>query len=189
MRRIFLNYNLVNIKLISGDCEVPLHLHNYLNEEPIYVRFLDGLIIIIAFSVHSLFDGISIGIKTTTSEIWTMFIAIASHKLLISFIISVELYEKCANIILVAFHMVLFSIMSPIGILIVIIAEESISSESESNPIVVLLSAISSGTILYIVFFEILQKERVSRLSGIIQLVSMAIGFGIMFCVITTLRE
>jgi zinc transporter 1/2/3 len=85
--------------------------------------------------------------------------------------------------------MVLFSIMSPIGILIVIIAEESISSESESNPIVVLLSAISSGTILYIVFFEILQKERVSRLSGIIQLVSMAIGFGIMFCVITTLRE
>jgi zinc transporter 1/2/3 len=79
--------------------------------------------------------------------------------------------------------------MSPIGILIVIIAEESLDSESESNPIVVLLSAISSGTILFIVFFEILQKERVSKLSGIIQFVCMAFGFGIMFCVTNTLKE
>jgi hypothetical protein len=79
--------------------------------------------------------------------------------------------------------------MSPIGILIVIIAEESLDSESESNPIVILLSAISSGTILFIVFFEILQKERVSKLSGIIELVCMAIGFGIMFCVTNTLKE
>ncbi len=85
--------------------------------------------------------------------------------------------------------MTLFSIMSPIGILIVIIAEESLDSESESNPIVVLLSAISSGTILFIVFFEILQKERVSKLSGIIQFVCMAFGFGIMFCVTNTLKE
>jgi zinc transporter 1/2/3 len=164
-------------------------LQSYPNEELIFARFLHGLVIIIAFSIHSLFDGISIGIKTTSSEIWTMFIAISSHKLLIAFIISVELYEKCANIILVVFHMTLFSMMSPIGILIVIIAEESLDSESETNLIVVLLSAISSGTILYIVFFEILQKERVSRLSGIIQLVSMAIGFGIMFCVTNTLKE
>ncbi len=85
--------------------------------------------------------------------------------------------------------MTLFSIMSPIGILAVILAEESLNSNSETNPIVILLSAISSGTILYIVFFEILQKDRVSKLSGIIQFVSMGIGFGLMFCVTNTLKE
>jgi len=118
-----------------------------------------------------------------------MFIAIAAHKLLISFVISVELYEKCSSIVLVVFHMTLFSIMSPIGILIVILAENSLNSDSEANPVVILLSAISSGTILYIVFFEILQKERVSNLSEIVQIIAMAIGFGLMFLVTTTLRE
>lgn len=173
----------------AAKCDVSTHIHNHNSKEPLFVRFLHGLVIITAFSIHSIFDGISIGIKTTSSEIWTMFIAIASHKLLISLIISVELYEKCSNFILMAFHMTLFSIMSPIGILAVILAEESLNSNSETNPIVILLSAISSGTILYIVFFEILQKDRVSELSGIIQFVSMGIGFGLMFCVTNTMKE
>ena len=153
------------------------------------MRFIRGLIIISAFSIHSIFDGISIGVKTEPLEIWTMFIAIASHKLMIALIISVELYDKCSNFLLVVFHMILFSIMSPIGILVVIISESASHGDSEPNPITVVLSAIASGTILYIVFFEILQKERVTKLRPITQFISMAVGFGLMFCVTHTLKE
>ncbi|CAG2162935.1 unnamed protein product, partial [Oppiella nova] len=153
-------------------------------------RFLHGLVIICTFSVHSIFDGISIAARQHPSEIWTVFIAIASHKLMIALIIGVELYEKCQNFLFVVFHMTVFSIMSPIGIFVVIGAERSVqSADHEANPVVILLSAIASGTILYIVFFEILQKTRVDKLKPFMQFISMAIGFGLMFGITTTLNE
>ena len=153
------------------------------------MRFLHGLVIIGSFSIHSIFDGISIGVRAESTEIWTMFIAIASHKLIIALIIGVEVYEKCRNHLLVVFHMTLFSIMSPIGILTVLLTERSLDTHSEVNPIVILLSAIASGTILYIVFFEILQKDRVSKLSPIIQFIAMFIGYGLMFMITISLSE
>jgi len=158
-------------------------------EDRLLTRFLHGLVIIASFSIHSIFDGISIGVRSDRDEIWTIFIAIASHKLMIALIISVELYEKCRNFLLVVIHMILFSIMSPIGIWCVMLAEQTLDTHSEENPIVILLSALASGTILYIVFFEILQKNRVSKLQPIVQFIAMFIGFGLMFMITISLSE
>ncbi|CAG2117403.1 unnamed protein product [Medioppia subpectinata] len=180
---------LIAIRCHKSKCDISTHMHNVVKLEPLYIRLVHGLVIISAFSIHSIFDGISIGVKTTRPEIWTMFIAIASHKFMISLILGIEIYEKCHNFLLVVFQMILFSIMSPIGIITVILTENSYDINGEDNPFTIFLSAMASGTILYIVFFEILQKERATKLKPIVQFLAIFIGFGLMFLVTITIRE
>ena len=71
--------------------------------------------------------------------------------------------------------------MSPLGILVVIVAEDSLLDEnSESNPVIIGTTAIATGTLLYIVFYEILQKDRCQGISGFVQFVSVLVGFAVM---------
>ncbi|XP_054159840.1 zinc transporter ZIP3-like [Oppia nitens] len=161
-----------------------------LNNEPSIVLFIRGLVIILSFSVHSIFDGLAIGLQTSSSELWFMFFAISVHKLVIAFVVSLQLFEQSHRLFLVAIHMAIFAIMSPIGILIVIISEESLVGEnSESNPIVILLTSIATGTLLYIIFYEILQKDRRENINGFLQLFSILFGFGVMLTINVMISE
>lgn len=45
---------------------------------------MQGLVLIVAFSAHSVFDGVAIGVQQEVSRLWTMFFAICSHKLVVS---------------------------------------------------------------------------------------------------------
>ncbi|XP_027203706.2 uncharacterized protein LOC113797513 [Dermatophagoides pteronyssinus] len=172
----------------------------------IWPNIIDNFLLILAFSCHSIFDGISIGVQTKHDEIWTMLIAILSHKLLIAFILSFQIYEKCneklsinplsgsssiikhqrrqhikgAKLIL-WFFSTLFALMSPIGIFIVMIMNNQSDTPNEKSLHIIILAAISAGTILYIVFFEIIDKQTTRlHLNGLIQWIAMAIGFGLM---------
>ncbi|CAG2173014.1 unnamed protein product [Oppiella nova] len=132
-------------------------------------------------------NGIS---STTATDLWSMFFAISVHKLVIAFVVSLQLFDQSHRILLVAIHMAMFAIMSPIGILIVILSENSLLGEdSESNPIVILLTSIATGTLLYIIFYEILQKDRCERISGFIQFLSILVGFSIMLTINILLSE
>lgn len=151
---------------------------------PASVRFARGLVTIAAFSAHSIFDGVAIGLQESSSQIWTMFFAICVHKLVVAFAVGMELFEKSSSLTITTIHMTLFSLMSPIGILIVILTENTMS-ESDS-PVIIMLSAVATGTILYIVFFEVLQRDRTkdaSKLTGFILFFSMIIGFISMVCI------
>ena len=158
------------------------HFENYSNVQLFFVSLMKGLVIIIAFSVHSIFDGLVIGLQSTRSRIWTMLFAISTHKLVIAFVISVELYQQSKRISIVIINMALFSMMSPIGIVIIILAESSIKDSFKSSPSIIILNALAIGTILYIVFFEILQKINVN-LTGLIQFASMIFGFIVMLVI------
>jgi zinc transporter ZupT len=58
--------------------------HKTFHSNPASVRFIQGLVIIIAFSAHSIFDGVAIGLQEESTRIWTMFFAICSHKLVVA---------------------------------------------------------------------------------------------------------
>ncbi|KAH7639813.1 zinc transporter zip2-like protein [Dermatophagoides farinae] len=186
---------------ISGDKQNNYDGNND-NKSSIWPHIIDNFLLILAFSCHSIFDGISIGVQTKNDEIWTMLIAILSHKLLIAFILSFQIYEKCQEKItsssssssmlikqrpikgaklILWFFSTLFALMSPIGIIFIMIMNDASDAPSESSLHIIVLAAISAGTILYIVFFEIIDKTT-SRLhlNGIAQWIALAIGFGLM---------
>ena len=75
------------------------------------------------------------------------------------------------------------SIMSPIGIGIGIAITISSNNEIAYYLSVAILQALAGGTILYVVVFEVLERERSKSVSGIAQLMFVIIGFCCMMSV------
>ncbi|XP_015792382.1 zinc transporter ZIP3-like [Tetranychus urticae] len=144
----------------------------------LWVRFLRGLIIVAAFLAHSIFDGIAIGLQTTAHSIWTLFFAICLHKLVVVFAIGFELFEKTGSLFLTTIHITIFSSMSPLGIALTIFTEQSLAEDGSLT--LILLNAVATGAILYIVFLEILQSDRCPELNGFTQLAALVSGFVLM---------
>lgn len=151
---------------------------------PASVRFMQGLVTIIAFSAHSVFDGLAIGLQPTTNQIYTMLFAISMHKLVVAFAVGLEIFDQTSSVYMTVVHMSLFSLMSPVGIWIVIFTQQNYAPKEDESLFLIMLSAGATGTILYIVFFEILQKDRAgSNVNGIVLWIIMLSGFVLMLTV------
>ena len=51
---------------------------------------LRGFLVILALSLHAVFEGIALGLTATESSVWYLFFAVASHKFVISFCIGMQ---------------------------------------------------------------------------------------------------
>ena len=72
--------------------------------------------------------------------------------------------------LLVIIYVSTFALSSPIGAGIGIGLSESISSEASlQSSAVTILQGLATGTLLYVVFFEVVEKERQKGTNGIIQ--------------------
>lgn len=153
------------------------HAHSHLpdvSNDDIIVSSLRGLLIVMALSVHELFEGLAVGLEDTSATVWYMFGAVAAHKLVLAFCVGVELIVAKTQKWLAFVYVFTFAAVSPIGIGIGIL----ISGESETTGLVsAILQGLASGTLLYVVFFEILQKGR----SGILQFFAVLTGYSLMF--------
>lgn len=155
------------------------HVHLTSNEkgsdEDTVVSSLRGLLIVLALSVHELFEGLAVGLEGSATNVWYLFGAVAAHKLVLAFCVGVELIVARTHKWLALVYVVTFSVVSPLGIGIGILVS---GGESGTTTIVsAILQGLASGTLLYVVFFEILQKDK----AGLLQLVAVLIGFGLMF--------
>lgn len=140
------------------------------------VSSIRGLLIVLALSVHELFEGLAVGLEDETSNVWYMFISVAAHKIVIAFCIGVELMVHKTKSWLMLVYVFIYAIVSPLGIGIGIIV--SSNGENEGYLIAsVLLQGLASGTLLYVIFFEILAKHK----EGIIQYVAVVVGYFLMF--------
>lgn len=160
-----------------------------------FYKFMRGLLIVSAFGAHSIFDGVAIGSQVTVEKVWTIFLAISCHKLIIAAVVGLELYTATleSNLWTIV-HLSIFSIMSPIGIILVVIAQESLHINS-NHPAMILLQSFATGTLLYIVFVEILQpkENQAARFEGekskFGRSFSLIAGFALMLMVLTLIGD
>lgn len=154
------------------------HVHLPANkgvDDDIIVSSLRGLLIVLALSVHELFEGLAVGLEGSAANVWYLFGAVAAHKLVLAFCVGVELIVARTQKWLALVYVFTFSVVSPLGIGIGILVS---GGESGTTSIVSsILQGLASGTLLYVVFFEILQKDK----AGLLQLVAVLFGFGLMF--------
>ncbi|VEN55662.1 unnamed protein product [Callosobruchus maculatus] len=137
-----------------------------------------GLLVVMALSIHELFEGLAVGLEHSPKAVWYMFGAISIHKFVIAFCIGMELVTSGLRRLIVTVYVFTFAVVSPIGIGLGIIVTYV---ESNSFTIMsVILQGLASGTLLYIVFFEILQAD---KKSGLKQYLSVLVGFSIMFAI------
>ncbi|CAB4064385.1 SLC39A1_2_3 [Lepeophtheirus salmonis] len=81
---------------LDGESTSPVgHTHEFVVEEVLssashFKAALRALIIIVALGLHSLFEGMAIGLGLTPHYVWYLFFAIASHKFVIAFVIGMQ---------------------------------------------------------------------------------------------------
>lgn len=203
----------------GGHSHLPINMKN--DDDDVIVSSLRGLLIVLALSVHELFEGFAVGLELSTVNVWYMFGAVATHKLVIAFCVGVELIVNKTKNLLAVLYIFTFAVVSPLGIGIgaiismastcspdgrqlshepLVILDElssfelnnesatiAIATATTPNLAAVILQGLATGTLLYVVFFEILIKTRVanesngSAINRIQQYVAVLLGFIIMF--------
>ncbi|XP_033231461.1 zinc transporter ZIP1-like isoform X2 [Belonocnema kinseyi] len=160
----------------SNACNGHSHLPIADDGESFEINSLRGLLIVMGLSVHELFEGLAIGLESSSAYVWYMFAAVAAHKFVIAFCIGVELIAAKTKIYLSIIYICMFAVVSPVGIGIGMLLVGG-GSAAASGPLAVVLQGIASGTLLYVVFFEVLHEHR----TGLGQYFSILTGFILMF--------
>ena len=92
-----------------------------------------------------------------------------------------ELVSSNTKYVLTLVYISTFALVSPIGIGIGLGRSENDEEVGHSDVPNVILQGLATGTLLYVVFFEVLQRQRNSKESGLKQLLAIVVGFGLMF--------
>ncbi|XP_071443024.1 zinc transporter ZIP1-like [Hetaerina americana] len=147
---------------------------------------LKGLLAVLALSFHAVFEGLAVGLESSAASVWVLCGAIAAHKFVIAFCVGVELVSARTRPALLVAYVATFAMVTPLGIGagIAVTAAESGAAEGMSSSVVaVVLQGMAAGTLLYVVFFEVLQRERAgshAASAGLCHLLAILLGFGLM---------
>lgn len=138
-----------------------------------------SLLLLLALSLHHVFEGISVGLKHTNRAVWTLTIAILSHEVVIAFCLGMQLVSTYKSKKKVVIAGTLCSAMVPVGIAIgMLIMETGGGDESQNlNLLNGILQALSTGVFVYVTFFEILGGEVNPNDSSITKIVFILLGF------------
>lgn len=155
------------------------HVHHHVpppQMDGTIVSSIRGLLIVLALSVHELFEGLAVGLEGSAATVWYMFGAVAAHKYVIAFCVGVELIVARTKFWLAVAYIFTYSVVSPLGMAIGILLSNG-SNADDMEVVSVILQGLASGTLLYVIFFEVLSKDR----SGLWQYLSVFCGFFFMF--------
>ncbi|XP_068208699.1 zinc transporter ZIP1-like [Palaemon carinicauda] len=146
------------------------------------VSLIGTAIVIIALSFHGLMEGMSVGLESDSQDVWVLFGALSAHKIFLSFSMSMEMLEVGVTMKPFLLSMTIFSLASPVGGLIgALISSYTAELETSAGVLVpAILQAISAGTILYVTFCEVLERERGKEGNGHLKLFALALGFSVM---------
>uniref|UniRef100_A0A1A8PV74 Solute carrier family 39 (Zinc transporter), member 1 n=1 Tax=Nothobranchius pienaari TaxID=704102 RepID=A0A1A8PV74_9TELE len=137
-----------------------------------------SFMLFLSLSLHSVFEGLAIGLQSTDSKVLEICIAILVHKSIIVFSLSLKLVQSAVPPFWVAAYLVIFSMMSPIGIAIGISVMEA---ELAAGALIqAILEGLAAGTFVYITFMEILPHELNSAGNQLLKVFFLLLGFTIM---------
>ena len=165
----------------AGDCVHVIHPshHQHHHLEASQLGSLRSFVLLLALSLHTVFEGLAIGLQSTESSVWNLFIAIVVHKCIIAFSIGIQFAENLRTYSRAVLFVLFFALMSPIGIGI----GTALTTINGGNAVLratsAVLEAIATGTFLHVTFFEVLQKE-IAQDHNIIKVLFVLLGYGAM---------
>ncbi|XP_044139180.1 zinc transporter ZIP1-like [Bufo gargarizans] len=132
-------------------------------------------ILILSLSLHSIFEGIAIGLQSAQTAVLQIAIAILIHKSIIAVSLSLLLMQSNVKTRWFVLSIVTFALMSPIGISIGI---GVMQTEANGGSLVqAVLEGLAAGTFVYITFLEILPHELNSNKWRLPKVIFIILGF------------
>ena len=110
---------------------------------------LRDFVTVLALSLHSVFEGLVVGLESTAEGVWTLFGAIAAHKFIVSFCIGLEIFlAKETPTVWYVIYMATFAAMTPLGIVIgTVVSENATDSDGYVIAVAVLQGMQSQLTV------------------------------------------
>jgi zinc transporter 1/2/3 len=128
------------------------------------------------------FEGLAVGLQQTQRDVWYLFAAVSIHACAVLFCIGLELVTSGTRLLDLVLYIVKLSLVSPIGVVMGILVTVHSSTDGPVQDLVVaVLQGLAGGTILYITFFEVLQREkRKESVCGFMRMLFILVGFSVM---------
>lgn len=128
---------------------------NQINNDHIFnpTSSITPYILLIALSVHGIFEGIALGVMNTIKECSILFSAIILHKWAAAFALGISFYKSGTETDLFIKMIILFTSFGPIGIIIGMLFSDA------GNLIKGIMLSISGGTFIYVAASEVIVEE------------------------------
>jgi len=139
-----------------------------------------SLILILALSLHRIFEGMSIGLQQTVTNVASLFGAVMCHEMVIGFSLGLQFVRAGFALRRLLITSLVCSLIMPLGVLIGLIMTEVVSTHGNIDIANGILQAIAMGTFIYVTFFEILQEEVDPEDTSLGKIVCIAAGFALM---------
>ncbi|XP_069693267.1 zinc transporter ZIP1-like [Periplaneta americana] len=154
-----------------------------LYEEPPPHPALRSVMLLLALSLHSLLEGLAVGLQSDMSYLIQIFVAVVLHKVIIAFSLGLNLVQTELSAASIVKSNLLFSITSPLGIGIALALEE-FGHNLNSSMVNGVLQGLACGTFVYVTFFEVLPHELNKGEYRLFKLLALLFGFSIVCCVL-----
>ena len=115
-------------------------------------------VLVFAISLHSIFEGLAVGLILKPNQLYQIYIALLIHKSIIAFSIGVQLVDARLTKKVHTICITIFSVMTPLGVALGLLVLNSFDTGVKlffSG----ILQAMATGTFLYVTFFEVLPHE------------------------------
>ncbi len=163
--------------------------HEHHHVEASQLGGLRSFLLLLAMSLHTVFEGLALGLQPTSSAVWSLFLAVIIHKCVIAFSLGVQFAENARHVTRAVIFIVFFAVMSPLGAAVGTALTEGSSGGSPSVAIAsTVLQGVSTGVFLYVTFFEVLGRE-VGSDHGLLKVLLIIFGYGVIVALQLLLPE
>lgn len=142
-------------------------------------RPVTSYLLTIVLSIHSIITGIALGTENTLSLSIVIFIAVLAHKGSASFALTTNLCKSKVQKSHISSIILLFSLMTPIGIIIGAILDTVLSGDIE-HLIEGGFDSIAAGTFLYVAIVDIINEEFAIKKDLSLKIVFTSLGLSVM---------
>lgn len=132
---------------------------------------LRGLFTVLALSCHEVAEGMAIGLAARADHAWCLLAAVATRKLVVACCVGLELAWSDTRRSVLIVYAVTSAAVAPVGIV-----AGMLIAHHFGGPVAVVLRGLTAGTLLYVVFSEVLPPHE----SGRSHLLPVVVGFGVL---------
>eukprot|EP00117_Sycon_ciliatum_P021212 scpid53315/ scgid18659/ Zinc transporter ZIP3; Solute carrier family 39 member 3; Zrt- and Irt-like protein 3 len=118
-----------------------------------------SLVLLAALSLHSLFEGLALGLQGSANSTIQIFIAVLVHKCVLAFALGIRMVKYQSSTKRIVLAALIFAAMSPIGGTIGIAVDSESTDEVDRTLVTACLQGLATGTFLFITFLEVISHE------------------------------
>jgi len=138
---------------IDTENDITTKLEKEIDDSKKAENTLTPYILLLALSLHGIFEGIALGVINNNSECIILFIAIIAHKWAESFALGISFYNAHIQTKMFIEMLTIFTFFTPVGILIgMYFSKSGLLIEG-------IMLSISSGTFIYVSTSEVIVEE------------------------------